>query len=84
MRLRPEIATTDTDDGVVMLDERSGRYWQLNRTATLMLHALLRGAPPERIAEDLATRHHIDRQRVEHDIGALIDHLHNAKLVTPS
>lgn len=30
LRLRPDIATANTDDGLILLDERTGRYWQLS------------------------------------------------------
>ena len=84
LTLRSEIATAETDEGLVLLDERSGRYWQLNPMGALMLHALLRGDPPERIARELATRHRADRQHVERDVQALLDRLQAAKLVATS
>ncbi len=83
-RLHPEIATTDTDDGLVLLDERTGRYWQLNPTGAHVLHALLAGQHPEQIAHDLATRYRTDLQQAHRDVAALIDHLHAAKLVVAS
>lgn len=43
LRLRPDTATTDTDDGLVLLDECTGGYWQLNPTGADVLHALLAG-----------------------------------------
>ncbi|HEV7451226.1 MAG TPA: hypothetical protein VGO16_07530 [Pseudonocardiaceae bacterium] len=30
LQLRADVSTADTDDGLVLLDERAGRYWQLN------------------------------------------------------
>lgn len=81
LRLRPDIATTDTDDGLVLLDERSGRYWQLNSTGADLLHALLAGQDPDHIARDLVTRYHIDPQHAQRDIAALTEQLHAAKLV---
>jgi Coenzyme PQQ synthesis protein D (PqqD) len=81
LRLRPEIATTNTDDGLVLLDERTGRYWQLNPTATHILHALLAGQHPDHIAAEMATRYHIDTEQAQHDITTLTDHLHTARLV---
>ena len=83
-QLRSEIATTDTEDGLVLLDERTGRYWQLNPTGAHVLHALLEGQPPEQIATDLATHYRTDPHQVKQDITALTDRLHAAKLVVPS
>ena len=82
LRLRPEIATTDTDDGLVLLDERTGRYWQLNPTGAHVLHALLAGQHPNHITTELINRYHIDATQAQQDIAALTDQLHTAKLVT--
>jgi hypothetical protein len=82
--LRPDIATTETDDGLVLLDERSGRYWQLNRTGAHVLHALLEGQYPDQIAAALATRYRIDLPQARNDVTALTDRLQAAKLVAPS
>jgi Coenzyme PQQ synthesis protein D (PqqD) len=84
LRLRPEITTTDTEDGLVLLNERTGRYWQLNPPGAGILHALLDGQHPDHIAADLATRYRIDLAQAQHDISALTEGLHAAKLVRPS
>lgn len=81
LRLRPDVTTTDTDDGLVLLDERTGRYWQLNTTGAVVLRALLEDHRTERIAQDLAARYHVDIGQAHHDITALTEHLHAAKLV---
>ncbi|MGH3825465.1 MAG: lasso peptide biosynthesis PqqD family chaperone [Pseudonocardiaceae bacterium] len=84
LRLRPDIATTDTDDGLVLLDERTGRYWQLNSTGAHVLHALLDGHHPDHIAQGLATRYRIDFHQARHDVTAITDRLYAAKLVQPA
>lgn len=84
LRLRPDIATTDTDDGVVLLDERTGRYWQLNPTGAQVLRALLEGHQPDHIARELATRYGIDPPQAEHDVTTITDHLLATKLVVAS
>lgn len=81
LRLRPDIATTDTDDGLVLLDERTGGYWQLNPTGASVLHALLAGHDPERIAQDLAAHYRIDRQQAQRDVTTLTEQLYATKLV---
>ncbi len=84
LRLRPDIATTGTDDGLVLLDERTGRYWQLNPTGADVLAALLEGRHPDDIAGGLAARYRIDIHQAHRDVTALTDHLHTANLVAPS
>lgn len=81
LRLRPDIATTDTEDGVVLLDEHTGRYWQLNPTGAAILHALRQGEDPDQIAHTLASRYRISVEQARQDITALTEHLHTAKLV---
>ncbi|MGH3694703.1 MAG: lasso peptide biosynthesis PqqD family chaperone [Pseudonocardiaceae bacterium] len=82
--MRSDIATTDTDDGLVLLDERTGRYWQLNPTGAHVLAALLEGRHPDDIAAGLATRYRIDVQQARSDVTALTDHLRAANLVASS
>lgn len=84
LRLRADIATTDTDDGLVLLDERSGRYWQLNPTGAQVLRALLKGRPCEQIAQDLVSRYGVGIDQAHQDVIAVTDQLRAAKLVTPS
>lgn len=54
MRLREQVTLTPLDgECAVLLDERSGRYYQLNATAYLLLRALLAGAAPDHAAARL-------------------------------
>ncbi|NEE16319.1 lasso peptide biosynthesis PqqD family chaperone [Streptomyces sp. SID7499] len=81
MRLHPDVSTTDTDDGTVLLNERTGRYWQLNNTGAHVLRELLDGRPPAAIATALASRYGIDAQQAERDVSAVIERLRGSKLV---
>ncbi|MEV0374120.1 lasso peptide biosynthesis PqqD family chaperone [Streptomyces sp. NPDC050636] len=81
LHLHPDVVTTDTDDGTVLLDERTGRYWQLNTTGAHVLHRLLDGHDPVRIAADVTDRHKIDAHQAERDVTAVIEQLRTAELV---
>ncbi|MEV0087849.1 lasso peptide biosynthesis PqqD family chaperone [Saccharopolyspora sp. NPDC050642] len=81
LRLHPDVATTDTDDGTVLLHQRTGRYWQLNTTGSTMLRHLLDGHTPEAIAADLTDRYDIDQRQAERDVTAVLDQLRTAQLV---
>ncbi|RKN08390.1 lasso peptide biosynthesis PqqD family chaperone [Streptomyces radicis] len=83
-RLRTDIATTSTEHGTVLLDERTGRYWQLNNTGSGILHALLAGQSQEQIVADLAERHDLEPKRARSDVTAIIDRLCAAKLLVTS
>ena len=81
MRLHPDVSTTDTDDGTVLLNERTGRYWQLNNTGAHVLRELLDGPQPAAIATGLASRYGIDSQQAERDVSAVIERLRGSELV---
>lgn len=84
MHLHPDTALTDTPDGSVLLNQRTGSYWQVNRTGTHTLGRLLAGETPDQIAADLAARYDIDASRVRDDIASMTESLLAAGLVEPS
>ncbi len=57
LALKPDVTATDTEDGLVLLDQRSGRYWQLNRSGATTLRLLLDGHTPEETADRLTRQH---------------------------
>jgi hypothetical protein len=81
-RLRADVTACPTDDGMVLLDERQGRYWQLNSTGALVVQALLDGATLEQVADQLSRNRPVSRERAVADVAALMDQLTRAKLVT--
>lgn len=84
MHLHPDTALTDTPDGSVLLNKRTGRYWQVNRTGTHTLDRLLVSETADQIAADLAARYDIDAAQVQADITAMTESLLAAGLVEPS
>ncbi len=82
--LRDDVSVCSADDGMVLLDERSGRYWQLNVTGAEVLSALLSGATPQEVAARLAASRAVDEQRAAADVAALLDQLVKAGLVRVS
>lgn len=83
-RLHADVSACTTDDGMVLLDERAGRYWQLNGTGALVVQALLDGTEPEHIADRLAATRPVSREQATADVTALIEHLLRARLVSAS
>ncbi|MFD6393061.1 lasso peptide biosynthesis PqqD family chaperone [Nocardia sp. NPDC055029] len=80
-QLRTDVSCCPTQDGMVLLDERDGRYWQLNTTGAAVVSALLDGATPEQVADRLAATRPVDRDRAGADVAALLDHLTRVGLV---
>ncbi|WP_326595671.1 lasso peptide biosynthesis PqqD family chaperone [Streptomyces sp. NBC_01803] len=83
LRLRRDITARDTGTGMVLLDERKGRHWQLNATGALVLRALLGGATPEEAADRLAADRSVAREQATADVGALIERLTSVRLAEP-
>ncbi|GAB2904308.1 lasso peptide biosynthesis PqqD family chaperone [Streptomyces mayteni] len=83
IRLRHDVTTCETDAGMALLDERSGRYWQLNTAGAHVLRQLLDGTTPEDLADQLATTRNVTRARVAADIDTLLDQLAAARLTEP-
>nr|WP_202035874.1 lasso peptide biosynthesis PqqD family chaperone [Streptomyces mexicanus] len=78
--MRRDVTACDTEDGTVLLDERTGRYWQLNTTGAHILRRLLDGATPAQISEELAATTDASRQRVATDVTTLLNRLTAARL----
>ncbi|MFI9203200.1 lasso peptide biosynthesis PqqD family chaperone [Streptomyces sp. NPDC053048] len=81
-RLRPDVTACPTDDGMVLLNERTGRFWQLNATGALIVSALLEANSPEQVVEHLARSLPVSRERAAADVARLVDDLVRAGLVT--
>ncbi|MFE2301824.1 lasso peptide biosynthesis PqqD family chaperone [Streptomyces sp. NPDC059445] len=84
LHLHPDVVTTDTDGGAVLLHLRTGRYFQLNTTGTSVLRGLLDGGTPDDVAAELVQRHRIGSEQAEHDVHAILDQLNAAGLVVTS
>jgi hypothetical protein len=81
--LAPNVALTEDQTGAVLLHQRTGRYWTMNDTGTLVLRLLLRGSTvPEATAQVRASYPEADPDGVERDTRALLDQLRTAGLVT--
>ncbi|MEU4805660.1 lasso peptide biosynthesis PqqD family chaperone [Actinosynnema sp. NPDC023587] len=76
--------STGTEGGSVLLNKRTGRYWQVNLTGAHILDRLFAGEPADGIASDIATHYGIDAAAVRADIAALTDNLLGAGLVETS
>jgi hypothetical protein len=83
LRFRADVATTDTEYGTVLLDERNGAYWQLNPTGALVVRRLLAGDTFEQAAAALAEEFEVSRERALADVNALVEQLRSARLVKP-
>lgn len=81
LQIRPDISTADTDYGAVLLDERSGDYWQLNATGALVVRTLLDGGTQADATAALVDQFEVDEAQANADVAALLDGLRSAGLV---
>ncbi|MGW1198734.1 lasso peptide biosynthesis PqqD family chaperone [Streptomyces sp. NPDC002536] len=82
LHFRSHLSTVDTEYGTVLLDERTGAYWQLNRTGATVVRILLDGHEPEEAAEALITKFDVGAEQARSDVAALVAALREARLVT--
>ncbi|MBM4792951.1 lasso peptide biosynthesis PqqD family chaperone [Streptomyces sioyaensis] len=75
LRFGDKVSTAATDYGTVLLDERSGQYWELNPTASLIVTTLLAGGDETAAADALLAEFGIDRTRAEQDVATLVEEL---------
>ncbi|MGE5829335.1 MAG: lasso peptide biosynthesis PqqD family chaperone [Micromonosporaceae bacterium] len=80
-RLQDRVLVTETEDGAVLLNERSGQYWQLNSSGWLILQTLLRGGSPDMAADALVARYPVEPEQARADVEALLATLRRARLM---
>lgn len=83
LRLRADVSTVDTDDGLVLLDERRGKYYQLNSSGAVVLRALVESGSAEDAVRALCERFPDQTKRIAADVAVVIEHLRSVGLVTP-
>jgi hypothetical protein len=81
LKLRDGVSSADTDYGVMLLDEGSGQYWNLNPTAALVLRTLVDGGTPAQAVQQLTEQYAVDADTANRDVQDLVDGLHSAGLV---
>jgi hypothetical protein len=82
--LAPDVTATDVEDGLVLLNQRNGRYWQLNPSGARTLRLLLDGHSAEQAAALLTERSPGAAPRALTDVRNLLQALRKATLVVAS
>jgi hypothetical protein len=80
LKLRDGVSTADTDYGLMLLDEDSGQYWNLNPTAAVVLRTLLDGGTPEQAVQELTDQYQVDADTANRDVQDLVGELHSVGL----
>ncbi|MBP2329557.1 hypothetical protein JOF56_009942 [Kibdelosporangium banguiense] len=80
--LRDNVSAVETDYGMVLLDEDSGDYWNLNPSGAVVLQALLDSGNLDAATIELAQQFAVDHATALEDARALLTALRSARLVT--
>jgi len=75
------IALSEVDDELVLLDLKSGQYYGLNATGAVIADLIKKGHSLDDISTQLADRFSIEIDQARQDSLELIDQLITAKLV---
>jgi hypothetical protein len=81
LSLPPHVVATDTDDGLILLDQRRGRYWRLNGTGAAAFRMLLDGHSPAQTGDLLIERFPGATASARDDVETLVQALTAAQLV---
>lgn len=79
--LASHVTVTETGNGMVLLDERTGGYWLLNGTGATVVRFLQQGGTVEEAITALRESHPSASQRVAADVEALLRSLRAAQVV---
>ncbi|MEV0178822.1 lasso peptide biosynthesis PqqD family chaperone [Streptomyces sp. NPDC050625] len=81
MRLRADVSLVETDYGKILLDGRSGKYWELNPTGSLVLDELMSGGDLDAVITRLTAEFEVGAEQARSDAEALVAALVEARLV---
>ncbi|MFD8826505.1 lasso peptide biosynthesis PqqD family chaperone [Streptomyces sp. NPDC059605] len=81
LRNQKHLVVTDTDYGAVLLDSKSGQYWQLNPTGAVIVRTLLDGGGPDEAIRRITAHFEVETERAATDVHALIDAMRSAGVV---
>ncbi|MGA5816293.1 lasso peptide biosynthesis PqqD family chaperone [Kitasatospora sp. NPDC094028] len=81
LRFIKDLTLAETEFGAAMLDQRSGKYWQLNPVAALIARTLLDGGTPEDAVRAVTARFDVDEARAAADVHGLVEAMRAAGVV---
>jgi hypothetical protein len=75
LRFGTDVCTATTDYGTILLDQRTGQYWELNPTATLIVSTLMAGGDADDATNALVSEFDVSSEQAREDVTALIGEL---------
>src|SRR5699024_755800 len=81
LNLAPHVSAVHVESGSVLLNQKTGRYWQINGSASTILAILTEGGTVEEACQRLTDEYEVERPQAERDVRTLLDGLLSAGLV---
>ncbi|SFC97800.1 lasso peptide biosynthesis PqqD family chaperone [Streptomyces aidingensis] len=81
LRFASGVSTAETDYGTVLLNERTGDYWELNPTGAVVVSALLAGGDEQAAVTALTAEFDVTPEEARQDVTALIGDLRGSGLL---
>lgn len=80
-RLAEDVTLTDTESGAVLLDERTGRYWQTNGTGAIILRAVAHDAAVDDVIRAVRDGFPDATSDLGGDVRRFLEHLEHTELI---
>jgi hypothetical protein len=81
LRPSPSVQQITTEDGTVLLDIDSGRFYGLNPIGSAIWEALVKGHGIEQITRDIAEHYEASPTRIRGDVDMLVAKLRDRNLL---
>ena len=82
--ISPDAACAPVEDGTVVLNMRTKRYYSLNQTGAVIWQMLENDAPVPTVVAHLVASYDIDTTTAAHTVTQLLDALTSEALITPA
>jgi hypothetical protein len=79
--LPPQVTVTETNYGAVLLDERTGHYWQTNGVGAVVLRCLRDGGRVESVVATMQARYPDSAEQIASDVRHFVDKLVAARML---
>jgi hypothetical protein len=75
MRIAKHISIAETNNGLVLLDGRTGSYWEMNQTGRIVIDAIRQEEPVNDLPKKISAQFDVDTDRAEDDIRSVLAQL---------
>jgi hypothetical protein len=82
--VKPEVLTTELEDGAVLLDMDRGIYYSLNPAGLEIWRRLESASPVQNLATELTRRFDVDQETAQSSVARFTDELEHEGLVVRS